>query len=115
MINWLGEPVMSTALILRSSLRKTGACAMSSFFALAGWRSMGLLFVAMLETFQVTRVDASWPIVVLGALGYMAAIGTGMVYIVATPTIISEHFVKNKGLAMGLNYGRRHRGPFRVP
>ncbi|KAL3225025.1 hypothetical protein MRX96_026162 [Rhipicephalus microplus] len=31
------------------------------------------------------------------------AIGTGMVYIVA-PTIISEHFVKNKGLAMGINY-----------
>ncbi|XP_075744698.1 monocarboxylate transporter 9-like [Rhipicephalus microplus] len=128
-----------------------GACAMSSFFALAGWRSMGLLFVAMLNTFHVTRVEASWPIVVLGALGYMAglitgplahsfhasrvmiagaamssiglmlsffatttgflifslgvvhAIGTGMVYIVA-PTIISEHFVKNKGLAMGLNY-----------
>ncbi|KAL1469735.1 hypothetical protein MTO96_040888 [Rhipicephalus appendiculatus] len=33
----------------------------------------------------------------------VAAIGTGMVYIVA-PTIISEHFVKNKGLAMGINY-----------
>ncbi|XP_037514355.1 monocarboxylate transporter 2 isoform X2 [Rhipicephalus sanguineus] len=80
-----------------------GACALSSFFALAAWRSMGLLFVAMLETFHASRVEASWPIVVLGALGYMAAIGTGMVYIVA-PTILSEHFVTNKGLAMGINY-----------
>ncbi|XP_075740436.1 monocarboxylate transporter 12-B-like isoform X3 [Rhipicephalus microplus] len=127
------------------------ACAMSSFFALAGWRSLGFLFVAIQETFQVNRTEGSWPIVVLGALGYMTgfitgplaqrfggrpvislgaaissiglmssffattigfltfslgvlhAIGTGMVFIVA-PTIVSEHFVKNLGLAMGLNY-----------
>ncbi|KAH7955566.1 hypothetical protein HPB52_001372 [Rhipicephalus sanguineus] len=124
---------------------------MSSFFALAGWRSLGFLFVSIQETFQVNRTEGSWPIVVLSALGYLIgiitgplahsfyarpviiagaaissiglmlsffatsigfltfslgaihAIGTGMVFIVA-PIIISEHFVKNTGLAMGINY-----------
>ncbi|KAL3181510.1 hypothetical protein MRX96_008562 [Rhipicephalus microplus] len=36
-------------------------------------------------------------------LGVIHAVGAGMVFIIA-PTIISEHFVKNKGLAMGLNF-----------
>ncbi|KAL3181508.1 hypothetical protein MRX96_008561 [Rhipicephalus microplus] len=53
------------------------ACAMSSFFALAGWRSLGFLFVAIQETFQVNRTEGSWPIVVLGALGYMTGFITG--------------------------------------
>ncbi|KAH7958276.1 hypothetical protein HPB49_000455 [Dermacentor silvarum] len=44
----------------------------------------------------------------------VAAIGAGMVFIVA-PTIISEHFVKNKGLAMGLNFAGVTAGLFVFP
>ncbi|KAL1472464.1 hypothetical protein MTO96_039306 [Rhipicephalus appendiculatus] len=82
---------------------------MSSFFALAGWRSLGFLFVAIQETFQVNKTEGSWPIVIFGALGYMTGFITGPLaqsfYARPwPPTIISEHFVKNKGLAMGLNY-----------
>ncbi|XP_050028777.3 monocarboxylate transporter 12-like isoform X1 [Dermacentor andersoni] len=139
-----------------------GACALASFFAMAGRRSTGFLFVAILETFQVNRVEGSWPIMVLGAvvclagfivgplahwfnarpviiagavlsgagaifssfattiafmtvtLGVIHAIGAGMVFIVA-PTIISEHFVKNKGLAMGVNYAGITAGLFVFP
>lgn len=139
-----------------------GACAFSSFFAMAGRRSAGFLFVAILETFQVNRTEGSWPIMVMGAVVYLAgfitgplvhkftarpviiagamisgtgailsffartigfmtftlgiihAIGTGMVFIVA-PTIISEHFVKNKGLAMGLNFAGVTAGLFVFP
>ncbi|XP_050028786.2 monocarboxylate transporter 2-like [Dermacentor andersoni] len=139
-----------------------GACALSSFFALAGWRSAGFLFVAIMETFQVNRTEGSWPIVLMTALGYLTgfitgplahrfnarpviiagtaissagvmlsffatsiglitftlgvvhAIGTGMVFIVA-PTIISEHFVKNEGLAMGLNFAGGTAGLFVFP
>ncbi|XP_070389725.1 monocarboxylate transporter 12-like [Dermacentor albipictus] len=139
-----------------------GACALASFFALAGRRSTGFLFVATLETFQVNRVDGSWPIMVLGAvvnmagfitgplvhrfnarpviiagavtagagavvsffattiafmtftLGVIHAIGAGMVFIVA-PTIITEHFVKNKGLAMGVNFTGITAGLFVFP
>ncbi|XP_075542767.1 monocarboxylate transporter 2-like [Dermacentor variabilis] len=139
-----------------------GACALASFFAMAGRRSTGFLFVATLETFQVNRVEGSWPIMVLGAVVYLAgiiagplahrfnarpviiagaailaggailsffattiafmtvtlgvihAIGTGMVFI-AAPTIISEHFVKNKGLAMGVNFAGVTAGLFVFP
>ncbi|XP_049519470.1 monocarboxylate transporter 9-like [Dermacentor silvarum] len=139
-----------------------GACALSSFFALAGWRSAGFLFIAILETFQVNRTEGSWPIVLMTALGYLAgfitgplvhrfnarlviiagtaissaglllsffattigfmtftlgvihAIGTGVVFIVA-PTVISEHFIKNEGLAMGLNFAGGTVGLFVFP
>ncbi|XP_075542763.1 monocarboxylate transporter 2-like isoform X3 [Dermacentor variabilis] len=91
-----------------------GACALASFFAMAGRRSTGFLFVATLETFQVNRVEGSWPIMVLGAVVLLAAIGTGMVFI-AAPTIISEHFVKNKGLAMGVNFAGVTAGLFVFP
>ncbi|XP_070389724.1 monocarboxylate transporter 13-like isoform X2 [Dermacentor albipictus] len=138
------------------------ACAFASFFAMAGRRSTGFLFVATLETFQVNRVEGSWPIMLLGAvvllagfiggplahrfnarpviiagaaisaagailsffattiafmtvtLGVIHAIGAGMVFIVA-PTIISEHFVKNKGLAMGVNFTGITAGLFVFP
>ncbi|XP_070389716.1 monocarboxylate transporter 13-like isoform X2 [Dermacentor albipictus] len=139
-----------------------GACAFSSFFAMAGRRSAGFLFVATLETFQVNRTEGSWPIMAMGAVVYLAgfitgplahrfnarpviiagavisaagailsffatsigfmtltlgvihAIGSGMVFIVA-PTIISEHFVKNKGLAMGVNFAGVTAGLFVFP
>ncbi|KAL1469736.1 hypothetical protein MTO96_040889 [Rhipicephalus appendiculatus] len=45
---------------------------------------------------------------------HLSAIGTGMVFIVV-PTVISEHFVKNKGLAMGLNYAGVTVGLFVFP
>lgn len=128
-----------------------GACALSSFFAMAGRRSAGLLFLAIMQTFQVNRSEGSWPLMLMGAVIYLAglitgplahrfnarpviiagaaiasagsilcffastielmaltlgvihAVGAGMVFIIA-PTIINEHFVKNKGLAMGLNF-----------
>ncbi|XP_075744315.1 monocarboxylate transporter 2-like [Rhipicephalus microplus] len=128
-----------------------GACALSSFFAMAGRRSAGLLFVVIMQTFQVNRSEGSWPLMLMGAVLYLAglitgplahrfnarpviiagaaiasagsilcffastiklmaltlgvihAVGAGMVFIIA-PTIISEHFIKNKGLAMGLNF-----------
>ncbi|XP_070389723.1 monocarboxylate transporter 12-like isoform X1 [Dermacentor albipictus] len=47
-------------------------------------------------------------------LGVIHAIGAGMVFIVA-PTIISEHFVKNKGLAMGVNFTGITAGLFVFP
>ncbi|KAL1475771.1 hypothetical protein MTO96_037037 [Rhipicephalus appendiculatus] len=83
-----------------------GRCLRSSLFLRNGCvaLSMGFLFVAILDTFQVSRTEASWPV----------AIGTGMVFIVA-PTVISEHFVKNKGLAMGLNYAGVTVGLFVFP
>lgn len=128
-----------------------GACALSTCFAMAGRRSSGFLFVVTQETFHTNKSDGSWPVMVMGAVVYLAglitgpvahrftarpviiagaatasigaiasyfatsigmltftlgvvhATGAGMVYIVA-PTIINEHFVKNKGLATGLNY-----------
>ncbi|XP_075539540.1 monocarboxylate transporter 12-like isoform X3 [Dermacentor variabilis] len=91
-----------------------GACAFASFFAMAGRRSAGFLFVATMETFQVNRTEGSWPIMTMGAVAYLAAIGAGMVFIVA-PTIISEHFVKNKGLAMGVNFAGITAGLFVFP
>ncbi|XP_075542765.1 monocarboxylate transporter 2-like isoform X1 [Dermacentor variabilis] len=139
-----------------------GACAFASFFAMAGRRSAGFLFVATMETFQVNRTEGSWPIMTMGAVVYLAgfitgpvahrfnarpviiagavisgagailtffatnigvmtltlgvihAIGAGMVFIVA-PTIISEHFVKNKGLAMGVNFAGVTAGLFVFP
>ncbi|XP_077507947.1 monocarboxylate transporter 2-like isoform X2 [Amblyomma americanum] len=91
-----------------------GACALSSCFAMAGRRSSGFLFVAIQEAFQTNKSDGSWPVMVMGAVVYLAAIGTGMVFIVA-PTIISEHFDKHKGLATGLNYTGVTMGLFVFP
>lgn len=118
---------------------------------MAGRRSSGFLLVAFLDTFQVNRREASWPIMLLSALlclsglvggplahrfsarpvliagsalssigamlsyfatnidvvkvtiGGIHAIGAGMVFVVS-PTIISEHFVKHKGLATGVYF-----------
>ncbi|XP_075746987.1 monocarboxylate transporter 11-like [Rhipicephalus microplus] len=128
-----------------------GCCAMACFCSLAGRRSSGFLLVAFLDTFQVNRREASWPIMLLSALlclsglvggplahrftarpvliagsalssigamlsffatsidivkitiGVIHAIGAGMVFVVS-PTIISEHFVKHKGLATGVYF-----------
>lgn len=139
-----------------------GACALSCFFAMAGRRSAGFLFVAILDTFQVNRSEGSWPIMLMGGLVYLAglitgplahrfnarpviiagaviagvgamlsffptsillmtitlgaihAIGAGMVFVVS-PTIISEHFVKYKGLAMGINFTGVTMGTFAFP
>lgn len=139
-----------------------GACALACFFAMAGRRSAGFLFVAILDTFQVNRSDGSWPIMLMGGLVYLAglitgplahrfnarpviiagavisgigamlsffpdsiatmtvtlgaihAIGAGMVFVVS-PTIISEHFVKHKGLAMGINFTGVTMGTFVFP
>ncbi|KAH6931861.1 hypothetical protein HPB50_001192 [Hyalomma asiaticum] len=49
-----------------------GACALACFFAMAGRRSAGFLFVAILDTFQVNRSDGSWPIMLMGGLVYLA-------------------------------------------
>lgn len=139
-----------------------GACALACFFAMAGRRSAGFLFVAILDTFQVNRSEGSWPIMLMGGLVYLAglitgplahrfnarpviiagavisgigamlsffantiaimtvtlgaihAIGAGMVFVVS-PTIISEHFVKHKGLAMGINFTGVTMGTFVFP
>ncbi|XP_070389560.1 monocarboxylate transporter 2-like isoform X3 [Dermacentor albipictus] len=128
-----------------------GCCAMACFCSMAGRRSSGFLLVAFLDTFQVNRSEASWPVMLLSALlclsglvggplahrftarpvliagsalssigamlsffatnidimkitiGVIHAIGAGMVF-VASPTIISEHFVKHKGLATGVYF-----------
>ncbi|KAK8769291.1 monocarboxylate transporter 12-like isoform X2 [Amblyomma americanum] len=129
---------------------------------MAGRRSAGFLFVAILDTFQVNRSEGSWPIMLMGGLVYLAglitgplahrfnarpviiagavisgvgamvsffpesitamtvtlgaihAIGAGMVFVVS-PTIISEHFVKHKGLAMGINFTGVTMGTFAFP
>ncbi|KAH6931858.1 hypothetical protein HPB50_001189 [Hyalomma asiaticum] len=47
-------------------------------------------------------------------LGAIHAIGAGMVFVVS-PTIISEHFVKHKGLAMGINFTGVTMGTFVFP
>ncbi|XP_077511364.1 monocarboxylate transporter 12-like isoform X2 [Amblyomma americanum] len=91
-----------------------GACALASCFAMSVRRSSGLLFVAIQETFLTNKSDGSWPIMVMGAVMYLSAIGGGMVFIVA-PTIINEHFDKRKGLAMGLNYTGVTMGLFVFP
>ncbi|XP_075543049.1 monocarboxylate transporter 12-like isoform X3 [Dermacentor variabilis] len=80
-----------------------GCCAMACFCSMAGRRSSGFLLVAFLDTFQVNRSEASWPVMLLSALLCLSAIGAGMVF-VASPTIISEHFVKHKGLATGVYF-----------
>ncbi|KAM7311871.1 monocarboxylate transporter 9 [Ixodes scapularis] len=128
-----------------------GACSMCCFFAMAGRRSSGFLYVSILDTFHVNRQDGSWPLMIMGALIYLSglitgplahrftarpviiagaliasvgamlcyfattiefltvtlgvvhAIGSGMIFVVS-PTFINEHFVKNKGLAMGINF-----------
>ncbi|KAH9377634.1 hypothetical protein HPB48_019253 [Haemaphysalis longicornis] len=51
---------------------RRGACALSCFFAMAGRRSAGFLFVAILDTFQVNRSEGSWPIMLMGGLVYLA-------------------------------------------
>ncbi|CAN7938894.1 unnamed protein product [Ixodes hexagonus] len=124
---------------------------MCCFFAMAGRRSSGFLYVSILDTFQVNRQTGSWPLMLMGALIYLSglitgplahrftarpviiagaiissagamlcyfatnikfltvtlgvvhAIGSGMIFVVS-PTFINEHFVKNKGLAMGINF-----------
>lgn len=129
---------------------------------MAGRRSAGFLFVAILDTFQVNRSEGSWPIMLMGGLVYLAglitgpmahrfnarpviiagavisgvgamlsffpasitamtvtlgaihAVGAGMVFVVS-PTIISEHFTKHKGLAMGINFTGVTMGTFAFP
>ncbi|XP_077508668.1 monocarboxylate transporter 2-like [Amblyomma americanum] len=68
-----------------------GACALTSFFALAGRRSSGFLFVAIQDTFQTNKSDGSWPIMAMGAVMYLAGLITGPVAhrFTARPVIIT--------------------------
>uniref|UniRef100_G3MSI8 Major facilitator superfamily (MFS) profile domain-containing protein n=1 Tax=Amblyomma maculatum TaxID=34609 RepID=G3MSI8_AMBMU len=68
-----------------------GACALTSCFAMAGRRSSGILFVAMQETFRTNKSDGSWPIMVMGAVIYLAGLITGPVAhrFTARPVIIA--------------------------
>ncbi|XP_077507946.1 monocarboxylate transporter 2-like isoform X1 [Amblyomma americanum] len=68
-----------------------GACALSSCFAMAGRRSSGFLFVAIQEAFQTNKSDGSWPVMVMGAVVYLAGLITGPVAhrFTARPVIIA--------------------------
>lgn len=43
-----------------------GACALSTFFALAPLRSSGILYVIIMKEFSVSREEAVWTIMLLG-------------------------------------------------
>ncbi|CAN7986351.1 unnamed protein product [Ixodes pacificus] len=138
------------------------ACALSTFFALAPLRSSGILYVIIMNEFNVSRQEASWTIMLLGgarvlsgllagplghrftarpviivgsaisalgvmlsffadsigtlhaALGAVHGFGSGIVYAM-NPIVISEHFVKYKGLAMGINFAGSTLGTFVFP
>ncbi|EEC03824.1 monocarboxylate transporter, putative, partial [Ixodes scapularis] len=47
-------------------------------------------------------------------LGIVHAIGSGMVFVVI-PTVINEHFLKYRGLAMGINFAGSTMGTFVFP
>ncbi|XP_002407682.3 monocarboxylate transporter 9 [Ixodes scapularis] len=125
-------------------------CVLSSFFVSASIRSSGILYFQTVEHFHVTRLKASWPIIVSTAAmlasglvsgplakrftvrpvvivgsflcsfglicSYFATnieelsiafavngAGAGMVML-THPTCINQHFVKHKGLVIGLNF-----------
>lgn len=139
-----------------------GACALATFFGVGGRRSSGFLYVAILDTFNASRSQAAWPIILLGgvllltgliagplahrytprpvaivggcigasgliisyfatnieylvfSLGIVHSIGSGMLFVVI-PTVINEHFVRYKGLAMGINFAGATMGTFVFP
>ncbi|XP_065290967.1 monocarboxylate transporter 9-like [Dermacentor albipictus] len=139
-----------------------GACALATFFGVGGRRSSGFLYVAILDTFNATRSQAAWPIILLGgvllltgvvagplahrytprpvaivggtigalglivsyfatnieylvfSLGIVHSIGSGMLFVVI-PTVINEHFIRYKGLAMGINFAGATMGTFVFP
>nr|XP_054923013.1 monocarboxylate transporter 9-like [Dermacentor andersoni] len=54
-----------------------GACALATFFGVAGRRSSGFLYVAILDTFNATRSQAAWPIILLGGVLLLTGLVAG--------------------------------------
>ncbi|XP_065291010.2 monocarboxylate transporter 12-like [Dermacentor albipictus] len=54
-----------------------GACALATFFGVGGRRSSGFLYVAILDTFNATRSQAAWPIVLLGGVLLLTGLVAG--------------------------------------
>lgn len=54
-----------------------GACAFSSFFALAPLRAFGVLFVAIMQEFGANREEASWTIMLLGGARVLSGLLAG--------------------------------------
>lgn len=138
------------------------ACSLSTFFGVAARRSAGFLYVAILHTFQASRSEAAWAVIIMTgiislaglisgpmahkytarpvaitggviaalglmlcffatriehlimSLGILHAIGSGLVFVVI-PTVINEHFVRYRGLAMGINFAGSTMATFVFP
>ncbi|KAL1417847.1 hypothetical protein MTO96_026487 [Rhipicephalus appendiculatus] len=138
------------------------ACSLSTFFGVAARRSAGFLYVAIIHTFDATRSEAAWAVIIMTgiislaglisgpiahkytarpvaitggviaalglmlcflatriehlimSLGILHAIGSGLVFVVI-PTVINEHFVRYRGIAMGINFAGSTMATFVFP
>ncbi|OQR66908.1 monocarboxylate transporter 2-like, partial [Tropilaelaps mercedesae] len=59
------------------SIRVAMVCAIVAFLCSAGFRSAGFLYIGIMETFGVSRRDASWPLSTIGGLTNMAGVIAG--------------------------------------
>ncbi|KAK8768234.1 hypothetical protein V5799_015302 [Amblyomma americanum] len=147
---------------MKDATKISVACSLSTFFGVAARRSAGFLYVAILHTYNATRSEAAWAVIIMTgiislaglisgpiahkytarpvtlvggfiaalglmlcyfatriehlimSLGILHAIGSGLVFVVI-PTVINEHFVRYRGLAMGINFAGSTMATFVFP
>ncbi|RWS24638.1 monocarboxylate transporter-like protein [Leptotrombidium deliense] len=77
-------------------------------------RSFGVIFVAILDHFNVSREQASWPLSLLYAIMFFTGFGCGLVN-TQLPIIINQYFVKLRGTASGFAFSGGTVGAFLLP
>ncbi|KAL1484143.1 hypothetical protein MTO96_011714 [Rhipicephalus appendiculatus] len=70
---------------------------------LIGQHSVGVLFYGIVHTYDVSRKDASWPLVLSQSLSFLAGAAAGGVH-VAVNVLASQHFKKRRTTACSIIY-----------
>ncbi|XP_049524372.1 monocarboxylate transporter 3 isoform X1 [Dermacentor silvarum] len=76
-------------------------CAWVLFFSMATIRIGGILFYGIVETFGVTRAEASWPVSLAGTIMVMGGAALCGLF-VACNVLVAQHFEKRRATASGL-------------
>ncbi|KAK8788230.1 hypothetical protein V5799_021996, partial [Amblyomma americanum] len=90
------------------------ACSCMNFFSVVMIRSAGVVYVNVVEYFNVSRQEAAWPISVVPASANLIGMGTGMT-ITPNAVCLNEWFEEKKVRASGIIYAGATLGSFVFP